>query len=109
MTQSVVEVAGPIVWDALTKAYTPQKAPQMGQSLAGKIAPERLRDKDFWSSAFSALETIVPHLIDVAAGKKSFSDGVTLDIPPQYAQQKGWFDDVMSVVQVAAPIILAAL
>jgi hypothetical protein len=110
IAQDVARTAGPIIVDALSKEYaSPQKASQAGQTLAAQIAPERLHNKDFWSSAFSALETIVPHLIDVAAGKKAFGDGVALNVPPQYAQQKGWFDDVMSVVRVAAPIVLAAV
>ncbi|MFJ8143306.1 hypothetical protein [Streptomyces sp. NPDC096013] len=54
------------------------------------------------------METIVPHLIDAAAGKE-FSKDLTLTVPPEYADQKGWFDDVMRVVRVTAPLVLAAL
>ena len=107
VANTVVHVAGPIL-NAIPKEMVTQGSGQAGQSLAQQIAPERLHNKDFWSSAFGALETIVPQLIDVAAGKE-FSKDLTLTVPPEYAQQKGWFDDVMSVVQVAAPIVLAAL
>lgn len=107
VANTVVNVAGPIL-NALPKEMTTQGPGQAGQNIAQQIAPERLHNKDFWSSAFGALETIVPHLIDAAAGKE-FSKDLTLTVPAEYAQQKGWFDDVMSVVQVAAPIVLAAL
>lgn len=103
VANTVCHIAGPIL-SALPKEI----APQAGQRLAAQIAPQRLHDKDFWSSAFGALETIVPHLINAAVGKE-FDKGFTLNLPPEHAQDKGWIDDVMSVVQVAAPIVLAAL
>ncbi|MET7486300.1 caspase family protein [Streptomyces sp. NPDC005538] len=107
VANTVVHVAGPIL-SAIPKEIVTQGSGQAGQGLARQIAPERLHNKDFWSSAFGALETIVPHLIDAAAGK-DYNKDLALTVPPEYAQDKGWFDDVMSVVQVAAPIVLAAL
>ncbi|MFF3885595.1 caspase domain-containing protein [Streptomyces sp. NPDC001914] len=106
VANTVVDVAGPVL-SILSKDMAPQGS-QAAKTLATQIAPERLHDKDFWSSAFGALETIVPHLINAAAGK-GFDKSLTLNVPPAYAHDKGWFDDVMSVVQVAAPIVLAAL
>lgn len=109
---SVAESTVPVVLDALSKDMT-VGTPQMtasaaGSQLASQISPQRLQDKDFWSSAFSVLETVVPAVLSAASGQKAFTSGISLSVPPAHAQDKGWFDDVMSVVQVAAPIILAA-
>ena len=104
VAHTVVDIAGPVL-NVLSKDMAPQ-GNTAAKTLTAQIAPERLHDKDFWSCAFGALESIVPRLIDAAAGKE-YDKGFTLNVPPAHANDKNWINDVMSVVQIALPLILA--
>ncbi|MDB5770681.1 MAG: Caspase protein [Burkholderia sp.] len=99
---SVVRFGVPIITSVLGKDF---KQPTAEDIFAA--APSSLtNDKDFWDFLSSALNTVVPAVVDAINGKDFQVD--TLPAVPE-GKEKGWFDDVMSVVAKVAPLVIAAV
>jgi hypothetical protein len=102
----VVQVAGPIIVDAVSKDYRPQP-PNLG-AVMQKVPAHRRNDKAWVDYTTSLLLNLAQGTAQSLSGQKDFSNPANRPLMPQppSGADKGFFDDALSFVQDAAPVAL---
>jgi hypothetical protein len=102
----IVQTAGPIVINALSKDYKPT-SPNLA-TIIQALPEERRNDKDFVDYATTLLLSLGQATVQALSGQKDFTDPATqISIPePPPGKPKGWFDDVCDFVSDAASVVV---
>lgn len=102
----VVQVAGPIIVDAVSKDYRPQQ-PNLS-AVIQKVPANRRNDKNWVDYTTSLLLNLAQGTALSLSGQKDFTNPVDrpqMPLPPPGAD-KNFIDDALSFVQDAAPVAL---
>jgi len=102
----VVEVAGPIIVEAVSKDYKPQQ-PNLA-AVMQKVPAHRRNDKAWVDYTTQLLLNVSQGTAQSLSGQKDFSNPANRPQMPQppAGADKGFFDDALSFVQDAAPVAL---
>jgi hypothetical protein len=103
---NVVQTAGPVVVNALSKDYRADP-PSLATAIQS-VPPNRRNDKDWVDFTTNLLLGLAQGAVQSLSGQKDFSieaNRPQLPAAPM-GKDKGWFDDAISFVKKAAPVAI---